>query len=324
MAEERKPPADPDNVSHADRGAPVDKAVEPAAEREVSNSAGVFFMLAMFLVLGGVLYGYFYLHHSRPQWTTQPFDEDLTLIVETALAQVQQAPTLDASSPAAESVTVATGVFESLQAGDEPLFGDNKGKIVASLLSQAGKAVENSDKAACLTALKTLQEASLNHSTFFWGFYPWRLLEVLFWALVATLIRLIINAGWYIYQQKFYRQAIAHHVSLIVTAPILAVLIAFVLSLVKVSIQLSDLELSLDMTNVAIAILVGALIGLTPWKAWDFMKDLAGVFFDKLSELTGRSAAAAGERAAAGGSADGDPAPQGEAPQGEAPQGAGQ
>jgi hypothetical protein len=42
---------------------------------------------------------------------------------------------------------------------------------------------------------------------------------------------------------------------------------------------------SLDLSNVAISILVGAIIGLSPWAAWEFMQDLADALFRKLSAL---------------------------------------
>jgi len=86
-----------------------------------------------------------------------------------------------------------------------------------------------------------------------------------------------------------HKNAIAHHVSLIVTAPLLAVLIAFVLSLVNISLGLGGRAVSLDLSNVAISILVGAIIGLSPWGAWEFMQDLADALFRKLSSPFSRN-----------------------------------
>jgi len=46
---------------------------------------------------------------------------------------------------------------------------------------------------------------------------------------------------------------------------------------------------SLDLSNVAISILVGAIIGLSPWGAWEFMQDLADALFRKLSSPFSRN-----------------------------------
>lgn len=71
-------------------------------------------------------------------------------------------------------------------------------------------------------------------------------------------------------------------------------LVSFVLTLVEVSVELSDIALRLDMDNPYIAILVAALIGFAPWRARDFPRDLADALFAKLGGLFDRGEAAGG------------------------------
>ena len=158
--------------------------------------------------------------------------------------------------------------------------------MISSLFDQADEA-NAAEQVDQLTVVLVSLDAALREPSdpFFWSHYPGNMLEVVFWALGATLIRLLFNAGNFLRKRCFHKNAIAHHVSLIVTAPLLAVLIAFVLSLVDINLGLGNRAIQIDLSNVAISILVGAIIGLSPWGAWEFMQDLADTLFRNLSKL---------------------------------------
>ena len=82
----------------------------------------------------------------------------------------------------------------------------------------------------------------------------------------------------------FHRHAIGHHISLIFTIPILALVISFVISLINIDIKVGQIPLPLNLTDVRIAIIVAVLIGLAPWHARDFLGDLADALFKKLGK----------------------------------------
>ena len=286
--EDLQTPSRPLSVKLEGNESPKEQEITLVAKQHVSWEWGIGFLIAMFVALACFLGLYFYLHTDPgfDSWKTSSFDADLSQMVGVATKQAELLADTStggggSATAVVDSIQVAQTMFTDLRKTNENLFSPEKAAVVESLLEQAIEAGET-DHAFRLLTLKELESALIDRSAFFWSFYPWRLLEVLFWALTATLIRLIFNTGWYLYQRCFYSNAIPHHLALIVTVPILAVLIAFVLSLVRIDIQVSDVELDLDLTNVTISILVGALIGLAPWKAWDFMRDLADIFFQKL------------------------------------------
>ncbi len=162
-------------------------------------------------------------------------------------------------------------------------------KSLTALLGRATQTLQGKDVKSLDLTVKEIGDAVLRARarTYFWQYNPWRHLEILFWALAVTLVRLSLNTGNFLRKQRFHKHAISHHISLIVTVPILAVLIAFVVSLLDLSIALGDVSLQLDLDDIRISILVAALIGLTPWGAREFLSDLADNFFKKLRNLTG-------------------------------------
>jgi len=265
------------------------------AKNQVSDRAGVVFMIFMFGLLGITIWGYLALHQNDALRSrvsaSPPINRDLSAMVENARNQAELGP-IGPETLVASSLKSADEIYNGLVSTDAGLFDARKQTVVSSLFVQAlvaNKAKRVKDLKGVLVSLDAaLREPS---DPFFWSHYPGNLLEVVFWALGATLIRLIFNAGNYLRRRSFQKDAIAQHFALIVTAPILAVLIAFVLSLVNISLGLGGRAVSLDLSNVAISILVGAIIGLAPWGAWEFMQDLADALFRKLSALFSNSEA---------------------------------
>ena len=94
-----------------------------------------------------------------------------------------------------------------------------------------------------------------------------------------------MNAGRYLRRRDFYFNAIPHHVGYFFAVPIMAVLIAFVLSFVNVDFRLGESGVSIDFSNVIVSIVIASLVGLTPWRASEFLENLADTFFTKIGEI---------------------------------------
>jgi hypothetical protein len=200
------------------------------------------------------------------------------------LEKSQEIPTLVVGT-----IGTAHEFYKKLLEDDKELirFSLSKRILIESLFAQATQSAKDNKQSEVQVKLDALLMALRKEKdTFFFEHYPARLLEVLFWAMAATLIRLIFNTGKYLYDRNFYKSAIPHHIALIFTVPILAVLIAFVISLINLSGGISEAQFNLDLNSVYISILVGALIGLAPWKAWDFLQGLADLLFNKLKGIT--------------------------------------
>jgi hypothetical protein len=259
------------------------------AKNQVSHRAGIIFMIFMFAVLGISIWLYLSLHaddalRSRIS-ASPPINRDLSAMVATARDQVDSGQ-IGPESLVADSLKSAKEIYDGLASSEAGLFEARKQTVISSLFDQADEA-NAAKQIDQLTVVLVSLDAALREPSdpFFWSHYPGNMLEVVFWALGATLIRLLFNAGNFLRKRCFHKNAIAHHVSLIVTAPLLAVLIAFVLSLVDINLGLGNRAIQIDLSNVAISILVGAIIGLSPWGAWDFMQDLADTLFRNLSKL---------------------------------------
>lgn len=183
-----------------------------------------------------------------------------------------------------DSLKTAEEIFAELKKSRVGLLDGDKIQAIDGLFAQADAALENGAIDALGATLdRLLDQVAEERSVFLWEDSPGRLLEVMFWALAATLLRLIFNTGYYLYKSSFLKSAIPQHASFLVIIPVVAVIIAFVLTLVSVDLKMGDTAVKLDMSNVLISIVVAALIGLAPWKSWNFVHKLADLFFKTLA-----------------------------------------
>ncbi len=112
---------------------------------------------------------------------------------------------------------------------------------------------------------------------FFWARDPWRLLEVLWWALAGVLCNLIITTGGYLRWHRFYREGVFLHVAQLLTVPLLALVFVFLASNVGVKIEIAGTgEVTLDLSDTRILVAVSFLIGSRPWAIWRYMQETAG------------------------------------------------
>lgn len=112
--------------------------------------------------------------------------------------------------------------------------------------------------------------------SFFWGTEPWRLAEVLLWALAGILVNLIIISGSYLRWGHFYREGIIMHIAQLVTVPLLAVVFVLILSLATLQVNLTEgNQLDLDLSDPRLLVAVAFLIGSRPWGLWGFLRETA-------------------------------------------------
>lgn len=278
------------------------------SQDQFSQSAGIGFGATLVILLLAVSGYYSFWHIQYPV----PLDAQVAKLVEmleeyqelegedTILgSNVQVSVVQDSSSSSPDSITLtataAPGNSFVLNTLDtmriiamhtlehEKLDSSDFGKAYLFLIDEAQRAAERGNEAELKLLLKEIrEESSRKPNNFFWDIYPMRMLEILLWALLATLLRLIINTGYYLFRKRFIKSGIYHSLGLIFTVPILALLLSIVLSFIKINIAFGEAELNLDLTNIYISILVATFIGLSPWKAWDYLNDLADSLFKRL------------------------------------------
>lgn len=249
---------------------------------QFSQTYGIIF--GAILVIGLVIVSMYYakLHFKYPV----PLDNEMKSLIALVGFQVdsvyQEGDTLAPGSLIPNTIATLDTLAElALRAAD--LDSTDYAISLRFLLTQSAEAAKNND----LQTLKALMQEvegiiAQKPESFFWEFYPMRLLEITLWALIATFLRLIVNTGYYLFRKRFIKTGIYHSLGLIVTIPILALLISIVLSFIRISIVLGEAELNLDLTNIYIAILVATFIGLSPWKGWDYLNGLADSLFKRL------------------------------------------
>jgi len=109
-----------------------------------------------------------------------------------------------------------------------------------------------------------------------WDQDPQRFFEVLMWGLAGVLVYKIITVGWYLRNQRFYREGVVMHIGHIVTTPLLVLVAVLLLSLATLSIKLaSGNQLTLDLSDPRIMAAVSFLLGTSPWPLWNFIEDTA-------------------------------------------------
>ena len=116
----------------------------------------------------------------------------------------------------------------------------------------------------------------------FWDQEPWSYLEVVFWAITGTLVHLIIRIGSYLRWGHFYREGIVMHIAQMITIPLLALVLVWLLSTVELTVTfVGDNNLQLDLSDPRLLAAVSFLIGSRPWDVWDVLQETAG-------KITGR------------------------------------
>lgn len=203
-----------------------------------------------------------------------------------ALSDTAQTDVNTEESYVFETVNIIDKVFKELQKENALANIDSSQAVVISrLIGLTKTAAEEHNWKKVSQQLDALNQLTRQKHSYFWQQDGWRLLELLFWAAVATVLRLAISAGRHIHKQDFRRHAVQHNIAYIFAVPIMAVLIALALSFISINLNFGDAGISLDLRNITVSIVVAALVGLAPWRASEFLENLADAFFNSLSKL---------------------------------------
>jgi len=272
-------------VDNKEAALPLKLKLEP--QHIISNTAGVLFLLVILCLLVGIAFFYIDLHQTNKPLSPLIFNPVVERLddVKTAIEGMEP-PDYTKIKPEVEAIHEH---IKSMK--DYGLIEKERIKYIEFMFRDIIKIMNTEDIESknILNQLEYINTLIRQQISYFWQESPLRFLEILFWAVAATLIRLAMNAGLYIYRGNFYADAIPKHLGYLIAVPIMAVLIAFVLSFVKIDLNLGESGIILDLSNVTASIVVAALVGLTPWQASDFLGGLADLFFKKLSSMFGIS-----------------------------------
>jgi hypothetical protein len=106
-----------------------------------------------------------------------------------------------------------------------------------------------------------------------WTSHPWQLLEILFWALAGILAHKIIESGYYLRFNRFYREGINMHIAHIVAIPFLVLVGMILLSLVSFQVTLPDTgtKATIDLSNQYFLASISFILAFRPWGIWRFI-----------------------------------------------------
>lgn len=267
-----------------------------------SNKWGIGFVLFLFLLLLIALWNWYDTHLT---WQDNQEKQQLTEFI--ALAESQIDTNLLSERPGDTSAVFGTidnldqliadlykedlnCVQVQIDHPDSLCSYDSNIRMIHMLIQQSRTSTSYGDMQKILNTLNNRVQ-HLQPELIIWNTPPYLYFEILFWALIGTLIRLLIFNSWYIYIGNFRQYVIPRQVGFLVAVPILALLISMLLSLINFSIAIGDSKIVLDLSEGYIIVLVGALIGFAPWQAWDFMKGFADRFFELLTGWFGKPVA---------------------------------
>jgi len=223
--------------------------------------------------------------------------DDSESIDEMVVALPERAPTAEPDAEIGRLMSVTLSLFETVRDSTPiDVLRPERAESVSALLEFASARVSKVDHLGAADALRDANRELHGGRGFFWSAHPLKLLEIYFWALFATLIRMMISTGTFIRKRRFLKTAIWSQVTLIISVPVLAVLISFVISLLEIQIGLAGSEINLDLSDVKVSILVAAFIGFAPWRAWDFLAAVGDTFFSYMQDALRRRSEEAAQR----------------------------
>ena len=288
---------------------PIDKGQETHFQKiklvnrgPISNISGIVFLIVLLIALVFAGYTYFKLH-SDPDKKSKEIDPKLVhALVENFGTQVTSDSLVISDLQLKDGLIDTTDMpllrfkLQHLQEATNEVF-----KVAATdssyqaLVQRKIEGLEDAlvrknqeDVIKSLSKIKNLVEDVPNLTpSWFWKNKPLIYAEILFWALFATLLRLIGNTSYYISRNIFLRDSILHKAALLFTIPIMALIITLVVSFFKIAISIGGTNINIDFSNIFIVIIVAFLIGLAPWRSWEFIYGLADKLFDGLKNWLG-------------------------------------
>ncbi len=265
----------------------------PRQMTETDWQRGTRFFGALCLLLG-LLTGIYLWAHSR--YAPKPEPEIAALVSQieqaremaAAIKGVEQVPESDLQS-LRNTIAALEENWNSVSNSIISLTEGQKGQVNI-LASRAETAVAGDKPQDVELALANLQSVFENQrSIYFWSQPPSNYLEVLFWSFAGILVSLLITSGYYLRRGMFYSQGIWMHVSHLLSVPVLALVVVFLISQIKLTVQISDSELALDISDPRILAALSFIIAVLPWKILDFIRGAAGNFFGQIQRRSAGS-----------------------------------
>lgn len=237
-------------------------------------------------LFGGLIAGllalailYVLLHLWFPP-TSEPLSPALNPLIDSALEETREAGDLSASVALTTTVSEISSTLNGLLT-DTIAPSTEESQILAAatgLVTSLQTSIRGNNKEAAETHLLNLRRILREplSGSFFWVQEPWRFLEVLFWGLAGILAQLIMTTGTYLRWGRFYREGLFLHIAQLVTIPLIALVIVFLLSLITIQVTLSGgTEVSLDLRDPRLLAAVSFLIGIGPFLAWRFAQNVS-------------------------------------------------
>lgn len=159
---------------------------------------------------------------------------------------------------------------------------------VALFLSRAETAGSANNPAEVDIALNGLKTVIKNWpSSYFWSQSPANYLEALFWSLAGITVSLLITTGYYLRRKRFYAEGTWMHLSHLLSVPLLALVVVFLLSQVKLTLQLDQSEVAIDINDPRLLAALSFIIAVRPWAILEFVREAASRFFRQAQSRIG-------------------------------------
>lgn len=286
-----------------------EKDIKMVNRGPVSNPWGITFLIFLLALLVGLICSYYNLHkpdancNQQPNCDQQQINPDIVnslteSLVDRITADSVKVSTFQLKENVIDSTDLVflTDELQQIKEATNELY--KASQIDISFQAMINQYLVDVKQAIAVKNKDDVQAALVNTKTYikkihhlkpswFWQIPPQVYYEILFWALFATILRLISNTSYYVSRNNFLRDTIPHKAVLLFTIPLIALLITFVISFFKITISLGGAEANLDFSNAYVSIILAFLIGLAPWRSWEFMYGLADKLFISLKKWLG-------------------------------------
>ncbi|NND79471.1 MAG: hypothetical protein HKN53_06210 [Maribacter sp.] len=253
------------------------------AEKRFSQRAGFLFFITCAVALVIVAITYLNMHRISPN---EKQESGISAIIDYTLSHIDTSMVLGESDLVSSLDTTLTEEVRSLN--ENRLIDTLQSRTVNLILKSIDEYVATNNHPLYRTSIEQARrELNFYETSWLWRSKPKIYLEIFFWALIATFLRLIVNTGYYLYIRRFLSSTIYYKASLLFMVPIIAIVISVVLSYVNVQLTLGETGFKFDFKNAETSIIIAIFIGLTPWGSWEFLEDLADRFGKTLSNITG-------------------------------------
>jgi flagellar biosynthesis protein FliQ len=157
------------------------------------------------------------------------------------------------------------------------------------LISRAEIAIDADNAEDVTMALESLKTVLSNQrSTYFWSQPPMNYLEVIFWSLAGILVSLLITSGYYLRRKRFYVEGIWMHASHLLSVPVMALVVVFLISQINLTVQIDESEVALNINDPRLLAAISFIIAVRPWAMLDFVRETGSRVFGQLqSRITG-------------------------------------